>query len=343
VNAPRWHPVALFGLLIAVALSAPLFVPAFALSILSLVFIAALLAASVNMLVGQVGLLSLGQAGIAASAGYAVAWATVNGHPVGVQLTLAALLALMTSAVYGVTTMRTGGIVFLMITLALGMIVYGLVFRLASITGGQNGLTGVARPELLANPAILYLLSVALFALVTAGLRVVGRSPFGLTMRGVRDSESRMASLGYSVASIKFRAVMLSGLIAGIAGVLAVWHAQFVSPAMAAFGRSALAVVMVIVGGTGTLLGPLVGAGVAVGAEHWLSSYVERWSTVLGAVLILVVLYAPRGIVGELAAVPERLARRRMPVRSSPNAAGPPTRRVPVGSGNSPTNEEELE
>lgn len=290
--------MALTAVLLALAAAAPLVLPTFVISVMSLVFIAAILASSVNMLIGHAGLLSLGQAGIAASAAYAVAWATVNGHGVGIQLGLALVVVLGASAIYGITTMRTKGIVFLMITLALGMIVFGLVFRSASITGGQNGLTGIDRPAMLADATAFYIATVATFAAALGALWLVGRSPFGLTMRGVRDSESRMASLGYSVASIKFRAVMLSGLVAGVAGVLAVWHAEFVSPATAAFGRSALAVVMVILGGTGTLLGPLVGAGVVVGAEHWLSSYVERWSTVLGIVLIVVVLFAPRGVVG---------------------------------------------
>lgn len=304
----RLSSLAIVSVALVIALSAPLVLPSFAISVLSLILIAAVLASSVNMLVGQLGLLSLGHAGIAASAGYGVAWATVHGHPVGTQLGVAALAVLMASAVYGLTTMRTGGIVFLMITLALGMIVYGLVFRLASVTGGQNGLTGVDRPQPLSEAGAFYVVTVIVLALVLGLLWVVGRSPFGLTMRGVRDSESRMASLGYSVASIKFRAVMLSGLIAGVAGVLAVWHAEFVSPATATFGRSALAVVMVIVGGVGTLVGPLVGAGIVVGSEHWLSSYVDRWQTVLGLVLIAVVLFAPSGLVGQLGQLRRRFA-----------------------------------
>lgn len=295
----RLSPALVVALLLLAA-AAPLAVPPFVISVLSLVFIAAILASSVNMLIGQAGLLSLGQAGIAASAAYGIAWATTNGHPLGVQLGMALGVTLVVSAVYGITTMRTKGIVFLMITLALGMIVFGLVFRLASVTGGQNGLTGIDRPAPLVDPVAFYLLTIAVFGAVVGVLWVVGRSPFGLTMRGIRDSETRMSSLGYSVASIKLRAVMLAGLLAGIAGVLAVWHAEFVSPATAAFGRSALAVVMVIVGGTGTLLGPLVGAVVVVGAEHWLSSYVERWSTVLGIVLIAVVIFAPRGVMGAI-------------------------------------------
>lgn len=311
--------------LVVIAAAAPLVFPPFVISILSLVFIAAILASSVNILIGQAGLLSLGQAGIAASAAYAVAWATVNGHGVGIQLGLALVVTLAASAVYGITTMRTKGIVFLMITLALGMIVFGLVFRLASVTGGQNGLTGIDRPAVLGDATIFYLTTVLGFGAVVGVLWIVGRSPFGLTMRGVRDSETRMASLGYSVSGIKLRAVLLAGLLAGLAGVLAVWHSEFVSPATAAFGRSALAVVMVIVGGTGTLLGPLIGAGVVVGAEHWLSSYVERWSTVLGLALIAVVIFAPRGVMGALIA---RLApagrEQTAPARIGPEDSQPP-------------------
>lgn len=324
-----WRLVLLALGLIA-TLAAPLVVSTFGVSILSLIFIAALLASSVNMLIGQVGLLSLGHAGIAASAAYAVAWATVRDQDLVVQLVLAALATLAVSAVYAITTMRTRGIVFLMITLALGMIVYGLASRLASVTGGQNGLTGITRPAALADSSVFYGFTVAVFALVLAGLYVLNRSPFGLTMRGVRDSESRMASLGYSVASIKFVAIMISGMLAGAAGVLAVWQAQFMSPAVATFGRSAVAVVMVIVGGAGTLLGPLVGAGIAVGTEHWLSSYVERWPTLLGLTFIAVVLFARRGVVGELSAVVPTLIGRRpgngaatsAPITGSALAAG---------------------
>jgi branched-chain amino acid transport system permease protein len=115
-----------------------------------------------------------------------------------------------------------------------------------------------------------------------------------------------MSSLGYRVAAIKFGAVMIAGLVAGAAGILSVWQTEFISPSVTQFSRSALAVVMVILGGTGTLLGPLVGAAVVIGAEYWLSTYVERWATVLGAVFIVVVLFARRGIVGELEALLHR-------------------------------------
>ena len=284
----------------ALVVAAPFLLPPYAVTLLSLVFVAGLLAASVDFLAGQAGLVSIGHAGISAASAYGVAWATVREHGVEVQLAAALVVTLVVSAVYALTTMRTNGIVFLMITLALGIVVFGLALKLSTVTGGQNGLTGIRRPDFVADPTAFYLLAAALFAAATAFRWLVSRSPFGLVLRGVRESESRMSSLGYSVTRVKFAAVMLSGLLAGVAGVLTVWQSQFMSPNTASFGRSAMAVVMVIVGGAGSLLGPLVGAGIVVGAEHWLSSYVDRWPTVLGLVFIAVVLFAPRGLLGGL-------------------------------------------
>jgi branched-chain amino acid transport system permease protein len=218
-------------------------------------------------------------------------------------------------------TMRTRGIVFLMITLALGMIVYGLAQKLPGLTGGQNGLTGVPRPALVTDAGPFYLLTLACLVLAMAACGALDRSPFGLTLRGVRESEGRMASLGYPVARAKLLAMLCSGLLAGLAGVLAAWQAQFVSPASASFSRSAFATVMVIVGGTGTLLGPVVGAGVVVGVEHWLSSWVERWPTLLGIVLIVVVLFARGGVVG---ALQELVRRWRTGNRGGPRRPGDP-------------------
>jgi branched-chain amino acid transport system permease protein len=307
---------------IAVALAAPFVLPTYLVTLLSLVFAAALLASSVDLLAGQGGLVSIGHAGIAASSAYAIAWGTRESVGLPVQLGLAVGVTLAVSAVYALTTMRTRGIVFLMITLALGIVVYGLALKLSTITGGQNGLTGIDRPELLASPTAFYLLTVIAFVLAVAFRAVVARSPFGLVLRGTRESETRMSSLGYSVSRAKFLAVMLSGLLAGIAGVLIVWQAEFISPNVASFSRSAMAVVMVILGGTGTLLGPLIGAGVVVGTEHWLSSYVERWPTLLGLVFIAVVLFAPGGVVGAVT------RRRQGEVRGRQNAE-PGTRAAP--------------
>jgi branched-chain amino acid transport system permease protein len=194
--------------------------------------------------------------------------------------------------------MRTNGLVFLMITLALGVVVYGLALKWSTVTGGQSGLTGIRRPEALRDAWVYYYFSFWVLVAVLVVLAVVSRSPLGLTFRGVRDSESRMASLGYRTPAAKFVAIMLSGLVAGIAGVLTVWNSQFISPSVAAFHVSAMAVIIIIIGGVGAPLGPLVGAALVVAIQHWLSSYVERWPTLLGLLFIAVVILLPRGVVG---------------------------------------------
>jgi len=300
MRAARWAGPAAAAAGVAAVVAAPYVLPSYVVSLLTLVFIAALLAGSVNLLAGLAGLVSIGHAGIAAAGAYGLAWATVRGLGLPAALGVAAALTLAVSVVYALTTMRTSGIVFLMITLALGITVFGLAVKLSSVTGGQNGLTGIRRPEVVGEWWQYYFFTAATYGVCLLALAALSRSPFGLVLRGVRESHSRMTSLGYSVTAVKFVAIVVSGAFAGCAGVLLAWNSEFMSPSVASFSRSALAVVMVIVGGTGTLLGPLVGAGTVVAAEYWLSSYVERWQTVLGLVLILVVLYAPSGIVGGL-------------------------------------------
>ena len=310
MTTARLAKAAAAAVAVAAVGAAPYVLPSYVVSLLTLGFIAALLAGSVNLLAGLAGLVSLGHAGLAAAGAYGVAWATVHGLPLPAALGVAGALTLAVSVLYALTTMRTSGIVFLMITLALGITVFGLAVKLSSVTGGQNGLTGIRRPAVAGEWWQFYFFTAAVYGVCLLAMAAVARSPFGLTLRGVRESQSRMTSLGYSVRAVKFAATVVSGAFAGLAGVLLAWNSEFMSPSAVSFSRSALAVVMVIVGGTGTLLGPLVGAGIVVAAEYWLSSYLERWPTVLGVVLILVVLFAPRGIVGGLEGLAGTLTQR---------------------------------
>jgi branched-chain amino acid transport system permease protein len=258
--------------------------------------ITTLLATSVNMPAGEAGLVSMGHAGISAAAAYGIAYGVKNDFGVGGQLLLALLLTLVVSAVFAATTMRTNGIVFLMITLALGVMVYGIALKWSAVTGGQSGLTGINRPSALSDSRTFYYAVLVVCIVVVLLLVALARSPFGLMTRGVRDNEGRMASLGYSIAPVKFVTVMVSGLVAGIAGVLLVWHSEFMSPASAAFDKSAMAVVIIIIGGVGTLSGPLLGSILVVGVQFWLSSYIERWPTLLGFLFIAVVILLPGGL-----------------------------------------------
>lgn len=331
MRSPRIWKVGAAALALALAILLPYTVTSYYVSLASLVLISAILAASVNLLAGHGGLLSIGHAGIAAASSYGYAWAIRDGWSVLAAIGLAALLTLGISLVYGLMSMRTSGIFFIMVTLALGMVVFGLAYRLSTITGGENGLSGIGRPPFVAEYWQFYFLCLAAFVVCTVALWVVARSPYGTALRGIRDSESRMLSLGYQISRYKLGGMMISGSVAGVAGLLAVWHSQFISPTSAGFGRSALIVVIVILGGVGTTFGPLVGAAVVMWIEHVLSSSVERWPTLLGLAFILVIVFAPQGIVGGLRDLLARARARRPATHESspPGTPGAPATSAP--------------
>ena len=296
--------------LVAIACVFPYVLGSYYVSLLSIAFIAAILASSINVLAGNVGLVSLGHAGIAAASGYGLAWAYRQGWDLWGQLGMALLMTALASVIYGLISMRTRGISFLMVTLAAGMIVYGMAYRWSSVTGGTNGLPGIRRPTGIATYWEFYFLVLVAFLVITVALVIVGRSSFGLTLKGMRDSESRMVSLGYNVPIYKFGAMLVSGAVAGIAGVLAVWDSEFISPVSAGFAESAMSMIMVALGGIGTVIGPLVGAVLVVFFQHVLSSVFERWQTLLGILFILSVIFAPQGIVGGVSDLVRRIRRR---------------------------------
>lgn len=298
--------LAALGVLLALAFAFPYIAGNYYVTLAALVLISALLASSINMLAGDGGLVSMGHAGIAAAAGYGLAWAAKQDFDVWGQLAVAAGMTLLTSAIFGLVSMRTKGIFFLMVTLAVGMVCYGVAYRWSSVTGGDNGLTGIRRPEFIAGYWQFYFFVLVTFIVITLALIVVSRSPFGLTLRGIRDSETRMRSIGYNIVAYKFVAMMLSGVVAGLAGVLLVWHTEFISPTIGSFHASALALIMVVLGGLGTVSGPLLGAGVVVLIQQVLSTYVDRWSTVLGVLFIASVILAPKGLAHGIRAVSTR-------------------------------------
>src|SRR5690625_3646733 len=314
MSSNRIIKLSIAGALLLFGLALPyLGASTFVLSMACTILIAAILAASVNFLAGEAGMVSLGHAGIAAASSYAVGWASAQGHGHGTQLILAIVLTLGISLIYGLLSMRTSGIYFLMVTLAVGMLIYGLAFRLSSVTAGENGISKVYRPEWMRETWIYYYVVLIAFVLATAALFLITKSAFGAGMRGLRDSESRMRSLGYNVPLYRLGAFMFSGTIAGLAGLLAVWHTSFVSPSSAGVERSVSIIIMVILGGVGTVSGPLIGASVVMLVENVLSSHVVRWPTILGLIFIVTVLFARQGIAGSFAKFRRHRSRKTAP------------------------------
>ena len=270
------------------------------------VLIFAIFAGSLDLLVGRAGLPSLGHAAFFGSGAYAAAIVgqRLQTNELLVGLGAAALVAGLLALIIGALAVRASGIFFLMLTLALAQMVYAIAFQATDLTGGSNGFAGVRRPALfgldLGSADTLYLLVAVVFALVTLLLWRVTRSPYGRALVGLRENERRMRALGYDTRTLKLSVFVLAGALAGIAGALSAYAFRFVSPNDVALGTSVTGLVIVLIGGAGTLLGPLLGAAAVLFIERVLSSSVGFSQTVLGVVFILFVLFARQGLAGLL-------------------------------------------
>ena len=258
-------------------------------------------ALGLNLLVGYAGLVSLGHAGLFGIAAYAGA-IFINGgadHFIAVIGALAATL--LAAAVFAVLALRGTGLGFVMITVALGQIVWGVAYRWISITNGDNGVSITTRPSpfglSLATASGFYWATLLVSLAAVLIIRIFVGSPFGASLRGTRDQPRRMNALGYHVWMIRFLAFLFSGLWSGVAGMLFLYYNQFVSPQVVALGASAEALLMVIAGGTGTLLGPIAGAALVVIMKNVASAYISRWNLVLGAIFVTIVIFMPEGLV----------------------------------------------
>jgi len=287
-------------------LVAPPLLSSFLLALLTQAVIYAVLAMSLDIILGYTGLASLGHAAYLGLGAYSVGiLATKYGASFWVTLGVGILLATAVAAIFGLVALRATGVYFLMITLALGMVVWGLAHRWVSLTQGDNGISGVPRPELglpwSFNKGIaFYYLAFIGFLLAFIALRTIVRSPFGQTLVGIRESESRMRTLGYHVWLHKYIGFVIAGGIGGFAGVFWAYYNGFVSPADLELATSVEILLMVALGGRGTLLGPALGAALIVGLKNLVSVYTHRWLLILGAVYIGTIVYAPEGIVGAL-------------------------------------------
>jgi branched-chain amino acid transport system permease protein len=270
-------------------------------NILSQVLIYAIFALGLNVLVGYAGLVSLGHAGLFGVAAYADALLVAAGWG-DMPAALAAIgVLILTSAVVAALSLRATGIGFLMITLAIGQILWGMAYRWIDLTGGDNGTSLPSRPApfgvSLASAPSFYYFTLIVFLIAVLSMAVLVASPFGASLKGTRDQARRMTALGYNVWLIRFSAFLFSGFWSGVAGLLFCYYHQFVTPAALTLGSSAEVLLMVISGGSGTWLGPIVGAALVVTMKNVGSAYIERWNFVLGAIFVLIVLFMPEGIV----------------------------------------------
>ena len=285
--------------------AAPFFLSPGPLGTLGRILYIGLLAASLDLLLGLTGLPSLGHAayfGVGAYAAGLLARDVTAFAPA--QLAVAAAVGLVAAALTGWVVVRAAGIYFLMLTLAIGVLVHQYA-ETADFTGGSNGLFGIPPPDLgsqagaIFEPAPKYWYILVVFALGFLALWLVSRSRFGLALRGIRDNEDRMRALGYWVGGYKFAAYCIAGTVAGLAGSLVVADQGLVTPNDVGFATSVLAIVAVIIGGAGSLWGPVLGAAVVVYVRDEIGvSLGGHGPLVLGIVFIASVYLLPGGFAG---------------------------------------------
>ena len=289
---------------LAVLIALPAVLSSYQLSLVTKMLIFGIFAMSLDLLLGYAGLPSLGHAAYFGVAAYTVGLLALRvANNFWLDFPAGLLMAAGVSALFGLFALRTRGSYFLMITLALGQVLWGIAFGWRSLTGGDDGLPSVPRPNVpvpwaLTDGIPFYYFVLIFFGLAVGALALIVSSPFGKALVGIRESERRMEVLGYDVWRHKYVAFILAGLFAGLAGNLFVYFNGFVSPSYLNILFSASALLMVILGGSGTLLGPAIGAAVIVGLENFISGYLERWVLVLGVIYVLVTLFAPSGLVG---------------------------------------------
>ncbi len=293
------------GWLAAILLLAlvPFGLPRYVTTTLTEILIFAVFAMSLDVLVGYTGLVSLGHAAFFGIAAYAVGLLGAHGST-ALILTLPAGIAAGTAAalVVGMFALRAAGVYFLMLTLAFAQMAFAVAHQWAGVTGGTNGLSGIPRPAVpgldLGATIPFYYLVLLLCGAAALTLRRIAVSPFGAALVGVRENESRMRAMGFDTFRLKLAAFVIAGAAAALSGVLYAYYNGFVSPDVLYWTTSGQVLVMVLLGGAGTLTGPALGAAVVLLGQNLASSYTERWTLILGAAFILVVLAAPRGLLG---------------------------------------------
>jgi branched-chain amino acid transport system permease protein len=280
----------------------------------------AILAMSLDILLGFTGLSSMGQAAYFGVGAYFTAILATKYHiGLGWDFWLVVPGAMLTSAAlaafFGLFAMRASNVYFLMITLALGQCVWGLAYRWNSMTGGDNGINiTVGRPQFgldLSNDTVFFYLVFAFFTASLLAMYVLVRSPFGKSLIGIRERELRMQILGYNTWLHKYIAFIIAGAFGGLAGVLWAHTNGHVSPETVVLTTSVDALLMVVLGGAGTLVGGAIGAAIVFGLREYLSTLVPWWQYVLGAVYVLTIIYLPMGLMGIPAYVRQRLSAQR--------------------------------
>jgi branched-chain amino acid transport system permease protein len=300
-NLSSYMPVAILGL---IAIILPAFAGAYIQGMMAKVFIFAVFAMSLNLLLGYTGLFSLGHGAFFGVGGYTAGLLLTRYGLTSFWTILPAtiLVAAVFAAIFGIIALRLRGVYFLLVTMALGELLYGITVKWRGLTGGSDGLVGIPFPQLglpglAMNATSYYYLLLAVSVICFFLMYKLVNSPFGQSLQGIREDEGRMQALGYNVWLHKYIVYILAGVFAAVAGLLFAFQNRFISPTHVGLMNSVLVMLMVIIGSTGVFFGPILGAAAIVLLEHYIGIIVpDRWPMILGGLFIISVMFMRAGI-----------------------------------------------
>ncbi len=297
-------------ILSVVVCALPFVITPFVLFMLTEVLIMAIFAMSLGLIMGYGGLQSLGHSAFFGIGAYTVAILSEHVTSIYILLPGAIIISCLFALVTGFIAVRNKGIFFLMITLAFTQMLY-LLFRQSGLWGGADGLGTSIKPTLgfieVISPISLFYFVGSLFVLSYFILRLFVSSPLGKGLKGVMENEGRMAALGYHVKKYQIIAYVFAGGLAGLAGGLYIFKTQFASPDLFSVHMATTVLIMVFIGGLGTLFGPVIGAGVYIFLQNYISTMTDRWSLLMGLLFIVLVLYNRGGILQLLQLIGRKL------------------------------------
>ena len=293
------------GLAALLAMALPALLPTFTLQLVIRGLYLGGVAMTFILLAGFGNMISLVQMSFAAVAGYMIAIGTVKlGLSHGVVAPLAVVAAMVLAALFGLVAIRGQKIYFLMMTLALGQLFYGVGMQWVSVTGGSYGYTGLTRPTIigfsLVDSGPLYYVTLVVTALSYLAMKRIIHSNFGLALRGIRDNPKRMAALGFNVQLHRYVAIVLSGAFAGVAGIMNTYYTGVISPSRAGLSQSVLVVMAALLGGVDRLEGGILGGLCMAFLLSVTNEFTERYWSVIGVLFVLVVRFMPDGLLGLL-------------------------------------------
>ena len=296
-------------IIVALALFPFVITNRFYISLVNEMLIYGLLAMSLDVLLGYTGLLSFMHNAYLGISAYVVGLVLIHISPTSLWMACLAgvLFATLVALPVGWVQVRTGGLAFALLTLAFGMMFHTIVWKWYSLTGGDDGLMGMPNPSITlfgwvignsGDPTVMYLFTLSIVVICFILTRRIIHSPFGAVLEAIRENEERAAFVGINVRRFKLFGWLLACMLAGVAGALFILYKGYIGPTtMSAFAGAGV-LMMVLLGGMGTLWGPLVGAAIFIYIQDYISTMTEHWEIYLGIVVILLVLFMPTGFVG---------------------------------------------